>query len=317
MSIQSITKHNRECVIQFFKQHWGSAQMVISTGIYNCDQLDGFIFEEEGEILGLLTYVIHQDAIEVISLDSIKEGLGIGSALMNEVESFAKQKGIDKITLITTNDNLHALKFYEKRDYRIVKVITDAVAKARQIKPSIPLVGNDGIPLHDELLLVKNLSKKRGVKLHELTIRKLAITDKLPIELLLLADPSEKNIVKYVENGEMYVAVDDEVIVGVYVLCEIAPSTVELMNIAVAENHQGKGIGKVLINHAIHIAKEKGMQSIELGTGNSSIQQLAFYQKCGFRMSEIMQDFFVANYDEPIFENGIQCRDMVRFKLEF
>ena len=97
--------------------------------------------------------------IEVISLDSIKEGHGIGTNLMNEVELFAKQIGINKITLITTNDNLNALKFYQKRGYRIIKVIQDAVSKAREVKPSIPIVGNDGIPLHDELELAKLLSK--------------------------------------------------------------------------------------------------------------------------------------------------------------
>ena len=159
MTIKSIAMSNRESVVQFFKDHWGSAQMIISTGIYDCDQLDGFIYKVDNTILGLLTYVVHEDSIEVISLDSIKEGHGIGTKLMNEVELFAKQKGINKITLITTNDNLKALKFYQKRCYRIVKVIQGAVSKAREIKPSIPLVGNDGIPLHDELELVKLLSK--------------------------------------------------------------------------------------------------------------------------------------------------------------
>lgn len=159
MTIKPITSDNRGNVIMFFKEHWGSAQMIISTGIYHCDKLDGFIYEVDGTILGLLTYTIHEDALEVISLDSMKEGHGIGSKLMQEVEQFAKQRGIHKITLITTNDNLNALKFYQKRGYRIVKVIQDAVAKAREIKPSIPLIGNDEIPLTDELELVKHLTK--------------------------------------------------------------------------------------------------------------------------------------------------------------
>lgn len=159
MIIKSIAMSNRESVVQFFKEHWGSAQMIISTGIYDCDQLDGFIYKVDNTILGLLTYVVHEDSIEVISLDSIKEGHGIGTKLMNEVELFAKQIGINKITLITTNDNLNALKFYQKRGYRIMKVIQDAVSKAREVKPSIPIVGNDGIPLHDELELAKLLSK--------------------------------------------------------------------------------------------------------------------------------------------------------------
>ncbi|WP_274309961.1 GNAT family N-acetyltransferase [Solibacillus daqui] len=159
MSIKPITIHNRKRVHQFFKEHWGSTQMIISSGIYNCDQLDGYIYEKDEKILGLLTYVFHEDVLEVISLDSVIEGQGIGSKLMQEVELLAKHKGMLKITLLTTNDNINALKFYQKKGYRIVKVIPNAVAKACMIKPSIPLIGYEAIPLHDELELVKLLIK--------------------------------------------------------------------------------------------------------------------------------------------------------------
>ncbi|MFY3791626.1 GNAT family N-acetyltransferase [Ureibacillus sp. MALMAid1270] len=157
MSIKEITKDNREKIVSFFKDHWGSPEMVISTGIYQCDQLDGFIFEEDNEIIGLVTYVIKDHELEVISLDSIQEGKGIGTSLMEKVENVAKQKGIQIVSLVTTNDNLHALKFYQKRGYRITNVIPDAVNRARNIKPSIPLIGNEGIPLNDELILKKIL----------------------------------------------------------------------------------------------------------------------------------------------------------------
>lgn len=157
MSIKEITKDNREKIVSFFKVHWGSPEMVISTGIYQCDQLDGFIFEEDNEIIGLVTYVIKDHELEVISLDSIQEGKGIGTSLMEKVENVAKQKGIQVVSLVTTNDNLHALKFYQKRGYRITNVIPDAVNRARKIKPSIPLIGNEGIPLNDELILKKIL----------------------------------------------------------------------------------------------------------------------------------------------------------------
>lgn len=71
------------------------------------------------------------------------------------------------------------------------------------------------------------------------------------------------------------------------------------------------------MQHAIKSARLLGMESIEIGTGNSSIQELALYQKCGFRLKEIIHDYFVDNYDEPIFENSIQCRDMVLLQLKF
>lgn len=84
------------------------------------------------------------------------------------------------------------------------------------------------------------------------------------------------------------------------------------MNIAVTDEKQGKGIGKRLVRFAIEKARKKGFKTIEIGTGNSSIGQLALYQKCGFRIVGIDMDFFVRHYSEEIFENGIQCRDMVR-----
>lgn len=157
MSIREINEENREKVVSFFREHWGSSEMVISSGIYQCEKLNGFIFEDNKQIIGLVTYVIkdYENEIEIISLDSLIEGKGIGSALIEKVENIAKQKQIHIVSLITTNDNLNALKFYQKRGYRIISVISDAVNKARKLKPSIPLIGNDGIPLKDELILKK------------------------------------------------------------------------------------------------------------------------------------------------------------------
>ncbi|MGG0723705.1 hypothetical protein [Bacillus mycoides] len=82
MGINPITNDNRKKVISFFKEHWGSSEMVISSGMFQCDALDGFIFEEHNQINGLITYVIKENEVEVISLDSIQEGKGIGSAVL-------------------------------------------------------------------------------------------------------------------------------------------------------------------------------------------------------------------------------------------
>ncbi|MGM7636971.1 GNAT family N-acetyltransferase [Bacillus sp. Hm123] len=147
-------------------------------------------------------------------------------------------------------------------------------------------------------------------------IRKLTPKDELPIELLLLADPSEKLVKEYVSRGECFVAEIGQKTVGVYVLLPTRPETVELVNIAVVESEHGRGIGQQLVKDAIEQAKAQGYKTIEIGTGNSSIGQLALYQKCGFRMTGIDQDFFIRHYSEEIFENGIQCRDMVRLSQD-
>lgn len=142
-------------------------------------------------------------------------------------------------------------------------------------------------------------------------IRKLAIDEQPPWNLLLLADPSMKMVQEYIVRGECYVAETDKV-VGVYVMAATNEETVEIMNIAVAKEQQGQGIGKQLILDAIEKAKQAGFKRIEIGTGNSSIHQLALYQKCGFRITGLDQDYFIRNYSEKIFENGIQCVDRIR-----
>ena len=138
----------------------------------------------------------------------------------------------------------------------------------------------------------------------------------IPKSLLLLADPSEGQIDAYVQRGLTYVAKQEERVIGVYVLLETRPETMEIMNIAVVEHLQGKGIGKKLISHAIETAKEYGMSKLEVGTGNSSVSQLALYQKCGFRIFSIDFDYFSKHYEEEIIENGIVCRDMIRLAME-
>ncbi|WP_342553509.1 GNAT family N-acetyltransferase [Paenibacillus sp. FSL R7-0652] len=142
----------------FFAEHWGSPKMVISTGIYSSEALDGYaVLNDHGEIRGYITYVMHDDRCEVTSLDSLDENQGIGSALLRRVEDTARQAYRNSIQLITTNDNLRALLFYQKRGYQIIRIYPDAVEKARALKPSIPLVSDQGIPIRDELLLQKIL----------------------------------------------------------------------------------------------------------------------------------------------------------------
>ncbi|ODA16111.1 GNAT family N-acetyltransferase [Geobacillus thermoleovorans] len=158
MNIVPTKQLDRTIVNQFFNDHWGSPQMVVSTGIYTCSELDGFAAVENGSrIVGLITFVIRGNECEIISLDSIMENRGIGSALLHEAEAWARQQRCTAVQLITTNDNLHALRFYQKRGYQIVNVFPNAVDKARQIKPNIPKTSPDGIPIRDELLLVKPL----------------------------------------------------------------------------------------------------------------------------------------------------------------
>lgn len=151
----------------------------------------------------------------------------------------------------------------------------------------------------------------------KLIIQKQTTAHTVPYELLLLADPSPKIVNEYLQRGECYTAsLSDQSTVGVFVLLKTRPETIEIVNIAVREEEQGKGIGKRMIYEAIEIAKQQGAKTIEIGTGNSSVTQLALYQRCGFRIIGVDLDFFLRHYEEEIFENGIQCRDMIRLRLD-
>ncbi|ANF97519.1 GNAT family N-acetyltransferase [Paenibacillus bovis] len=145
---------------EFFSQHWGGTEMVISSGVYDCLELDGYAaLTEENHIGGIITFIIksQDDLCEIISLDSLYEGRGTGSQLLAQVEQTAALKGCQEVRLVTTNDNLEALRFYQKRGYRLTALYPDAVRCARLRKPSIPLLSDNGIQIRDELLLSKLL----------------------------------------------------------------------------------------------------------------------------------------------------------------
>lgn len=147
-------------------------------------------------------------------------------------------------------------------------------------------------------------------------IRKRRVDEHLPMDLLLLADPSVEMIEKYCDTGDCFIAESGSKIIGVYVLMKASVDRLELVNVAVAEDFQGGGIGKQLVQDAIQGAENKGYRTLQVATGNSSIGQLALYQKCGFRIVGVDPDYFLIHYSEAIFENGIQCRDRIKLELK-
>ena len=103
------------------------------------------------EIGGLITYHIAGDQCEIVTLDSLVEGIGIGTALIEAVKQTVLAIGCKRLWLITTNDNLHALGFYQKRGFRLVAVHRNALEQSRKLKPEIPMMGLGGIPIWDEI----------------------------------------------------------------------------------------------------------------------------------------------------------------------
>jgi N-acetylglutamate synthase-like GNAT family acetyltransferase len=138
---------------QFLIDYWGGEEIIAHGTSYRPEQLEGFVVENDNEWVGLATFFIKDNECEITSLDSLREGKGIGTMLIDKAIEEARTRDCKRLFLITTNDNLHALGFYQKRGFQIVTVHRGAVNESRKMKPSIPLVGMNGIPLRDEIEL--------------------------------------------------------------------------------------------------------------------------------------------------------------------
>ncbi|MDR2285768.1 MAG: GNAT family N-acetyltransferase [Sphingobacterium sp.] len=140
--------------------------------------------------------------------------------------------------------------------------------------------------------------------------------NQLPYSLLLLADETRYAIDKYVFDSDVYVLKEEEEELAVFCLYRIDQDTVELKNIAVSSELQGKGIGSRLIKEIVAIAQRGGYKQLIVGTADCGVDQIRFYERNGFVQYTVKKDFFVHNYEEPIIENGIQLRDMVMLRLD-
>ena len=113
--------------------------------------------EPSEQIVGVLTYEIDGDGIEVVSIEAVPPHEGIGTALLAGAADLGNAEGLVRLFLVTTNDNIDALRFYQRRGLRILEVRPDGVARSREVKPLIPLIGSYGIPMRDEIVLGRDL----------------------------------------------------------------------------------------------------------------------------------------------------------------
>jgi ribosomal protein S18 acetylase RimI-like enzyme len=155
--IRPTDENDRAFIREFITRRWHGEAVVAHGVIFYPAELPGLIALRGQEIVGLLTYQIEKEQCEIITLDSILEGLGIGAELLQSVKNTALEQGCASLTLITTNDNLAALGFYQKYGFKIKKIFPDAIEKSRELKPSIPLLGMNGILIRDEILLEMSL----------------------------------------------------------------------------------------------------------------------------------------------------------------
>ncbi|MGZ9226634.1 MAG: GNAT family N-acetyltransferase, partial [Anaerolineales bacterium] len=126
-TLRRLARNDLPGLRQFWIEHWGGEEMITRGNIYRPEQLEGFVIEDGDEWIGLLTFLIKYDECEITSLDSMREGKGVGSKLIDEAVDESRSRGCKRLFLITTNDNLNALGFYQKRGFEIAAVYRGAV----------------------------------------------------------------------------------------------------------------------------------------------------------------------------------------------
>lgn len=151
MECERINASNRQLINAFIRQHWYTTTMIIRGKEIDMTKTEGFYFSKGKDIVGLITYIVYDNILEITSLDSLLENQGIGSKLLKTVIHEAKEKKVQKIVLITTNDNINAIKFYQKRGFDMARLFRNALDISRKLKPEIPLIGENSIPLRHEI----------------------------------------------------------------------------------------------------------------------------------------------------------------------
>jgi GNAT superfamily N-acetyltransferase len=154
MVIRDKSDHDAAWVEALLQARWGGTTIVVHGEAIDATRLPSLI---AGERDGLATYRLRGDEAELMSLDAVEPGRGTGTRLLDALLERLRQQGVRRIWVTTTNDNLVALAFYQRRGFEIRRVRPDAVEAARHIKPAIPLVAENGIPIRDEIDLCREL----------------------------------------------------------------------------------------------------------------------------------------------------------------
>jgi GNAT superfamily N-acetyltransferase len=152
IQIKPIEDTDKDWIISILDGRWGSTNIVTRGKIHQADQLPGFVAFFGNKRAGLVTYSLENNC-EIITLDSLSQDKGIGTALFEKVKKTAKEKKCKRLWLITTNDNMRALRFFQKRGFRLSALYSNALEQSRKLKPEIPETGIDNIPLRDEIEL--------------------------------------------------------------------------------------------------------------------------------------------------------------------
>ena len=151
--IRPIAEEDKKWIVPLLEEHWGSVVFVTHGRLFNATENKGFAAFRDEKPVGLITYHIADNECEITTLNSLVEKEGIGVALVEAVRDIAEKADCRRVWLITTNDNVNALRFYQKIGMTIAAVYPNSIKQLRLLKPEITETGNDGIPIRDEIEL--------------------------------------------------------------------------------------------------------------------------------------------------------------------
>lgn len=151
MEYKSISLDNREQINAFIEEHWLTTQMIIRGEVVDMTKVDGVVVYENDAIIGLMTYMVKENVCEITSLDSLSERRGIGTSLIEWAIDIARGNRCSRVIVVTTNDNIHAIRFYQRRGFDMARLYHNALDVSRRLKPEIPMIGEEGIPLRHEI----------------------------------------------------------------------------------------------------------------------------------------------------------------------
>jgi GNAT superfamily N-acetyltransferase len=155
--VRPVGEGDRPTIAWLMTELWGSTLQVVHGTVFRPADLPGLIAERAGRLAGLLTYHVSNGVMEIVTLNALERRAGVGTLLMEAAATDARQQRCHEIRLTTTNDNLDALRFYQRRGLRLVALRPGAVDRARLDKPEIPRIGDFGIPLRDEIDLARRV----------------------------------------------------------------------------------------------------------------------------------------------------------------
>ncbi len=144
----------RPAVQAMIAESWAGPFIAINGKLWDTRTMPGFAaIRDDCTLIGYLLYVFHPDACEIMVLESLRENAGVGTRLIERVKAKALENGMKKVAVMTTNDHLHAIRFYQKRGFVLRALRQNMLETSRKLKPGIPQIGIDGIPLRDEIEL--------------------------------------------------------------------------------------------------------------------------------------------------------------------